>query len=272
MLAMDSPPPTSETPPAAVVPNRRRALRRFLIVIVSLLVVLVVLFLVFASPNPQFAWMTPAQMAQASRPGSLTQLKYKAMRLAGPLMRFYHSHRPNIHIAVNVFTASPIAGQTDPDTLGLTNADGTRAWILALQELSVFQQRFKTNSSVHLVSGMNIQTRDGMSASVAMGSRFSVNAATGTWTNIGTSIDALPKTSAGSINLLIHASSTELSGVSTTNGPVIKTNFSAACRVLLPDAGALVLNCRNADPSNPTNYWLIVSPVLVDATGKPIKP
>ncbi len=268
---MDSPPPTSETPPAAAVPTRRRALRRFLIVIVSLLVVLVVLFFVFASPNPQFAWMTPVQMAQASRPGPLTQLKYKVMRLAGPLMRFYHSHRPNIHIAANVFTASSIAGQIDPAAPGLTNADGTRAWILPSQELSVFQQRLKTNSGVRFVSGMNIQTGDGMGAEVATGSRFSVNAATGAWTNIGTSIDALPKTSAGSINLLIHASSTELSGVSTTNGPAIKTNFSAACRVLLPDAGALVLNCRNADPSNPTNYWLIVSPVLVDATGKPVK-
>ena len=48
----------------------------------------------------------------------------------------------------------------------------------------------------------------------------------------------MPTASAGSINLLlIHASSTtNFSGVSTTNGPVIKTNFSAACRVLLPAA------------------------------------
>ena len=107
MLAMDSPPPTSETPPAAVVPTRRRVLRRFLVAGVSLLVVLVVLVLVFASPNPQFVWLTPAQMTQASHPGPLTHLKYKLIRLAGPLMRFYHSHRPNVHIAVNVFIASP---------------------------------------------------------------------------------------------------------------------------------------------------------------------
>jgi hypothetical protein len=265
MPSMDSRPPTSETPP------RRRPLFRLLAVSLSLLVILVVLFLAFAFSNSQFTWLTPAQMTQASRPGLLTQLKYKLIRLAGPLMRYYHTHRPNILIAANVFTASPVAGQTDPDIPGLTNADGTRAWILPPQELSSFRQRLKTNTGISLISGMNIQTRDGMSAGAALGRTMTVNVSTGAWTNIGTSIDVLPKKSAGIVSMLINARSTE-SLVATTNGAVIITNFSTACRALIPDAGALVLNCRNTDPANPTNYWLIVSPMLVDATGKPIKP
>lgn len=88
-------------------------------------------------------------------------------------------------------------------------------------------------------------------------------------TNIGITLDTAATASAGSVKLLLGAISTQLAGQSTTNG--LKTNFSAACRVILPDAGALVMNCRNADASNPTNYWLIVSPTLVDAAGRSVK-
>ena len=264
---MDSPPPTSETPPATVASIRRRALLRFLAVSISLLVILVVLFLVFASPNEQFTWLTPAQMAQATHPGPLTQLKYKLIRLAGPLMRYYHRNRPNILIASNILkTSSPaaLAGLGPPV---ITNASGMSAWILSPAELLSFRQALKTNSDVTMLSSPRIQTASGGSARAMMGQ--SISFSPGGITNIGIALDTVATASSSSVKLLLGASSTELAGQSITNG--IKTNFSAACRVVLPDAGALVINCRNADPSNPTNYWLIVSPVLIDATGKPIK-
>jgi hypothetical protein len=269
MLAMDSPPPTFETPPAAATPNRRCVVRRFLAVSVSLLVILVVLVLVFASPNPQFVWLTPAQMTQASHPGPLTQLKYKLIRLAGPLMRFYHSHRPNISISSNILaTSSPAA----PASLGapfITNAGGMNAWILSPAELASFRQALKTNSGVTMLSSPSMQTPSGVATRALVGQFIPLSP--GVSANIGITMDATATAYSGSVKMLLGVNSTELSGASTTNGLTIKTNFSTACRVLLPDAGALVINCRNADATNPTNYWLIVTPVLVDATGKPIK-
>jgi hypothetical protein len=264
---MDSPPPKSETPPTPAAPSRRRALLYFLAISASLLVILVVLFLVFASPNEQFTWLTPAQMAQATHAGPLTQLKYKLIRLAGPLMRFYHSHRPNILISSNILkTSSPTA----PAGLGppfITNSSGMSAWILSPAELLSFRQALKTNSDMTMLTSPRIMTTSGSSTRAMLGQ--SISFSPGGITNIGITLDTSPTAAASSVKLLLGASSTELAGQSVTNG--IKTNFSAACRVVLPDAGALVMNCRNADSSNPTNYWLIVSPVLVDATGKPIK-
>jgi hypothetical protein len=265
---MDSPPPTSAMPPAAAAPNRRRALLRFLAVGVSLLVILVVLFLAFASPNEQFAWLTPAQMAQATHAGPFTQLKYKLIRLAGPLMRFYHRNRPNILISSNILKTSSPAAPADLGPPFITNSGGMSAWILLPAELTSLRQALKTNSAVTMLPSPRIQTASGGAAMAMVGQSITVSP--GGITNIGITLDTVVTASSGSVKMLLGASSTELAGQSITNG--IKTNFSAACRVVLPDAGALVINCRNSDASNPTNYWLIVSPVLVDATGKPIKP
>jgi hypothetical protein len=266
---MDSPPLPSETPPAPFARNRPRAVRHFLAVFASLVLVLVlfVLFLTLASPNPQFVWMTPAQMAQATHPGPLTQLKYKLIRLAGPLMRYYHRNRPNIVISSNIIT---ISSPSAPAALGapfITNAAGMSAWILSPAELLTFRQALKTNTSVTMLSSPRILTASGGMARAVIGQ--SITLSSGGATNVGITLDTVTTASSGSVKMLLGASSTELAGHFIANG--LKTNFTAACRVLLPDAGALVINCRNADATNPTNYWLIVSPVLVDATGKPIK-
>ena len=266
---MDSPPLTTETPPAAALPNRRRALLRFLAVSVSLLVILVVLFLAFASPNEQFAWLTPAQMARATHAGPFTQLKYKLIRLAGPLMRFHHSHRPNVWISSNIIRTYSPAAAADLGAPFITNAGGMSAWILSPKELFSFRKSLKTNTAMTMLSSPSIQTTSGTSARTMIGQ--SVTVSPGGITNIGITLDIAPTASRDLVKMLLGASSTELAGQSTTNGPVIITNFFAACRVVLPDAGALVINCRNADPANPTNYWLVVSPVLLDATGKPMK-
>jgi hypothetical protein len=265
MPSMDSRPTSSETPP------RRRTLLRFLAVSLSLLVVLVILFLAFASPNPQFTWMTPAQFAQANNAGLLTRLKYKLIYFAGPLMRYYHSHRPNILISANIFTSS---SSIAPGILGapfVANTNGMGAWVVSPAELFALRQALKTNLELSFVTKMSIQLGSGTWGGIrTMGS--SARIAPGIYTNVGTMIDVQAKPVSHNINILLGASATEFSAFSSSNFPAIKTNFSAACRALIPDAGALVLNCRNADPANPTNYGLIISPVLVDATGKPIKP
>jgi hypothetical protein len=267
--AMDSPPPSPEAPPAAVPPKRRRALWRFLAVSVSLFAILVILFLAFVSSNPQFVWLTPAQIAQAGRPGLLTRLKYQLIRLAGPLMRYYHSHGPNIMITSSIIRMSPGTG---PPALGApvaSDASGMSAWILSPAQLASLRQSLRTNPAAFLLLSPSILTSSGVQSRASVGQ--SVPLAPGIYTNVGITLDATAKASSGSINLLLNASSTALSALPGSNGPSIKTNFSTACRVMLPDAGGLVISCKNADPANPTNYWVVVSPTLVDATGQPIK-
>ena len=52
----------------------------------------------------------------------------------------------------------------------------------------------------------------------------------------------------------------------------VKTNLAVACRVLLPNAGGLVVDGGGARDASGKNHWLIVSPTAVDARGNPIKP
>ena len=237
-----------------------------------MLVILATLFFVFASQNQQLVWLTPAEFARADHPGLLTQLKYKLINLAGPLMRSYRGHRPNSMVSVNIFTsASPGASPVLGTTLVAGTNDGANAWILSPEELNAFWQRLKTNSSISFLSGMNMVTHDGTGATAATGGRIFSSVTTGIYTNTGTSVAVLPEASAGMVNMLINARSTELPAFAASNSPVAKTNFSTACRAFVPDAGALVLHCHNADPANPTNYWLIISPALVDAAGQRIK-
>jgi hypothetical protein len=144
---------------------------------------------------------------------------------------------------------------------------GMSAWILSPAQLDSFRQALKANPRLYVVSSSAVQT------TVKTPSRLSaLRTVPGCYTNVGATLDATATATAssGSINLLLEASYTQVYGPP-TNGCVVKTNFSTACRVMLPDAGALLINCGNADPANPTNYWVVVSPVLVDATGQPIK-
>jgi hypothetical protein len=268
-LPMDSPPPTPAAPKVAVSSTRRRALRGFLALSVSFLLILVVLILVLTSSQPQFAWLTPDQMTQAAKPGPLTLLKYKIIRLAGPLMRYYHPNRLNIIISSSILQFSTASG---PPALGapfITNSDGMSAWILSSSELAVLRRSLKTNSGVFETVAPRIQTSSRMRSVASV--QKQVNLAPGVIADVGSVIDATATVHSGSVTLLLFARSTEAVSPP-SDSPAVKTNFCAACRVTLPDAGGLIINCGNAGPANPTNYWLIISPVLVDAAGKPIKP
>jgi hypothetical protein len=262
---MDSSPPTPNAPPVA--PVRRHAFRRFGIVF-AVVVVLAIVLLLFCLPSvqPQFAWLTPAQAVQANHPGPLTQLKYKLIRLAGPLMRHFPSHRPSIMITAYIFTVPAKLGETVPDAPRVANSEGANAWILSPVELFSYQQRLKANPDVSLLFSPRIMTSSGVQA------RFSIGQSVpGYASNIGITLDAAATASSGSINLLVNATDTQLAGPVMVSGTTVETNLSTACRARLPDAGGLVITCRKAGTSNGTNYWLIISPMLVDATGKPLK-
>jgi hypothetical protein len=66
-----------------------------------------------------------------------------------------------------------------------------------------------------------------------------------------------------------------ISSTEATNAPdgptiIVRTNFAAAFRALVPDGGGLVVaNTRPAGEG--TNYLFVLSLVMVDAMGKPIR-
>ena len=231
-----------------------------------MLVIVIVAVLCMPSPQPQFTWLTPAQAAQANRPGLLTQLKYKLIRLAGPLMRYYHQNRPSIMISVYILAQPAKLGETAPDAPAIASSNGQSAWILSPDELFLFRQRLKANPDVVMLSSPRILTASGLMVRSSM-----LQSANGLYTNVGSTIDTVATASGNSINLLVNAIDTQLAGPLTIPPPPVVTNLSAVCRARIADAGGLVISSGKTLPAGPTNCWLIISPMFVDAAGKPIK-
>ncbi len=270
---MDSSPPSLEASASTTTrPHKPRFALRWAIAILGLLFLIFTVVLILPEgSNRDFTWLTPAQMQQNMKPGPLTLLKSKVRNLLGPLMRYYHRNRPLITISSSIMKVSDTAAaQTALGAPIQTNADGTRAWILSAAELADLQRQLKTNPGVSNLMSPRIQTGDGFGGQMTMGRAVSL--APGVSTNVGTVIDILARSSRGLVNLLLAVSSTDLASPQTSSQIVIKTNFSVACRVLVPNAGAVVISCGQPSPDTPANCWLIVSPVLVDARGRPFKP
>ena len=217
--------------------------------------------------QPKFAWLTPAQAVQANRPGPLTQLKYRLIRLAGPLMRYFPSHRPQVAISSSHFCDPRQAGaKTTPDASGIPNADGAHAWILSPAELFSYQQRLRANADVSVLFSPRIMTSSGVQTRSSIGQLVP-----GYYTNVGITLDVVPTVSGDSVNLLVNATDTQVAGPVMVSGTAVETNLSAVCRARIPNGGGLVVICRKTGVPGGTNRWLIISPMLVDATGKPIK-
>ena len=73
------------------------------------------------------------------------------------------------------------------------------------------------------------------------------------------------------MSLVMRAISSGLILPQITGQPGDKTNFLFACRMLVPDGGAVVIDCGRTSSAEHTNKWLLISPVLVDARGIPLK-
>ena len=144
-----------------------------------------------------------------------------------------------------------------------------RAWILSLAELDAFRQRLKTLPSASVTALPTIQVADG---TPAQGSTHQLINAGGRYQPVGLTVNFLPKAAAHSVKLLLNATSTEITDPIATNNIIIKTNFAAICVAVVPNNGGLVLNGAKSDGTNAQSYWLVISPMMIDANGNPIKP
>ena len=191
------------------------------------------------------------------------------MDLTAPLWRRYWGTQPQILVDSRLLTLSAAAAaQTGLGAPVATNSDGVHAWILSPAELRPFLQRLKTTPDASLLSRPRLQTASGTKGQVFIGGTVSV---AGTNTPVGVTLDLIPKIISGSIRLTFAVTATEI-GTPSSQADAVRTNLAVACRVLLPNAGGLVVECGNTLDARGKSHWLIISPTAVDAWGKPTKP
>jgi hypothetical protein len=220
-------------------------------------------------PPADFVWIQPDKLAQELQPGAWTRLKFRILRLPGPFWKWYMNNREQLLLNARLARLTTEAGkQAAPVSQCQTNREGVRAWILSADEFKSFQQRLKGLPGVDTGDAVSLTTFDGGQAQVSNGSPRTVG------TNslfIGLTLGVLPKIAGSKFDLLVSAASTGAAPLPDGTIARAMTNLLTACRVRLPNGGALVVDGGATRFSPGTNEWMILSAVAVDARGMPKK-
>ena len=105
--------------------------------------------------------MTPAELTRALKPGKLTLLKYKVLRILGPWGQ-YLGRKRLVLIDSRLLSISQAASrQIELAAKCCTNADGARAWILPAAELAAFKNRLKQLPGAEVKNEMRLTMADG---------------------------------------------------------------------------------------------------------------
>src|SRR5947207_2331065 len=257
--------------PASPIPTPNRHCRqRFALALLGVLLLVITLLLTLASRSgPPFAWLTQAELAQLANPGPLTQLKEKVIILTLPLwMRFWNTQPQILADSSLLILPTAAAEQTGLGTPVATNGNGMRAWVLPPTELEALRQRLNVIPGASFGNKLRIHTVGGLGGQAFTGGTTRV---AGINTPIGVTVHLIPKFVSSSVKLTLAVRSTEI-GAPSGQAEAVKTNLAVACRVLLPNAGGLVVDGGGARDASGKNHWLIVSPTAVDARGNSIKP
>lgn len=257
--------------PSQPAPPPRRPRRFHLGIIIGTLAVVIVTILGVstasrkAATEPNFVWLDPAQFARQRRPGRLKILYYKALNLSAPLWQRFRRPKTPIQIVTRIFAVHGVrAEQLDLGTPRGTNAASGQVWILSASDLEALQQRFKNLDGIDLVSAPTILVGDGTSASLFNGQ--SLPAPLGF---VGVAVDVNPKIASHQMHVAMSAVYSEVD--QNKGSSPIRTNLCAACRVRMPNAGGLLIKAPDPQANNGTNYWFLLCPTAIDATGNPIK-
>jgi len=249
--------------PSPTKPLRKRWLIYTFAAIVVVGAVAVVLMTPRRETGDKFVWMTSAQLAQTLKPGMLTRIKYQILRWPGP-WRWFQSHKPVIQIDVQVLdipNGRVLAPLAQVDSCW-TNHDNQVAWIVGTDELKNVNQALK---GPEVKGDMRLTVADGMQAAIATGTAIPA-----TSLFCGTSAQLLSKIDHGKFKLLVQATSTEPAPVHPLVTASMQTNLSIACRALVPNGGALIIeDCANRHSG--TNCCMIISCVAIDPKGNPVK-
>jgi hypothetical protein len=255
------------TPTPTPEPPKRHRLKALIGVLATGLTVVVLVLALRGRSSPGLVWMTPADFARATHGGILTQLKYKVVRLLGPVARWFPRSKTQIDLSATLVSLSSNSGEVAVPGLSVgTNADGMVAWILAEREFGSLMRQLKTNAGVSVMNQARITTSDRGQAQVFNGVKLPQTGST-TW--VGTRIDVLPKVTARAIRLLVALEWTEA-----LQPPVIvgvRTNFTTSCSAVVPNAGSLVILGSDVEKRGGRNCLLIVRPTATDSLGRRIK-
>jgi hypothetical protein len=258
-------PETPAQPPAPP----KRTWRKFLFLLPAVILVGIAMVLLFPEqPSGDLVLLGPGDFTNATKPSVLTLMKYKLIRVAGPLINRFRKAKRQIILRAS-FIAVP-ASESLMDgfaSLARTNNAGVSVWVLSDTETRALQRQLQTNTSANLVNQASIVTYDGGQAAINNG----VNLRAGTslaWA--GMQLEVLPKISSHSIRVLMHATWSE-EAVPGGGPQAVRTNFSAGCSALLANNSGLIFLGKNKGQVGGTNLLLILSTIAVDATGKPLK-
>jgi len=247
----------------ASVSNQRKRIRVWVIITPACLIVAIIAIVASKKPGPEpkFAWLDQTQFSRQMRPGRLTQLYYKVVNFTAPV--WHRFRRPKTHIQISIkFLA--VHGVTATE-LGIgaaigTNDTRTQAWILSSAELEELRQRIKTMHGFDSVNESSITMADGTAASVLAGQTHPQ-----ALTFVGSSVDVTPKIASHQFQFGMSVVYSEPDPRATTS---VRTNLAAACRLILPNAGGILITSPESNGPNATNYWLLLSPTAIDAYGK----
>jgi hypothetical protein len=259
---MDFPPPASGS-------NQAKGIRIWLIIAAAFLVAVITAIISSNknAPEPNFVWLDQRQFARQMQPGRLKRLYYKVLNLTAPVWKHFTRPRTQIVITSKVLSVHGVAtGQLGIGAAVATNEIGAQIWILSPSELDDLRQRLKTENGIEVVNAPSITTADGESASIFSGSTHPQTPQT--LASIGVSLDFSPKIVAHQFQLALNA---VYSDENDDPAMPVRTNLSAACRVMLQNAGGVLISSPLSKDLNGTNYWLILSPTAIDGFGKPIK-
>jgi len=266
--------PPSKSPEAAPeTPKRRWRSGIWISAFGIFLLALIIVCVFLASSNRDLVWLTPADLTPVNHSGPLIQLKYKIKSFIMPVWKHFQ-HKPSV-VELDATFLSVTEDAVKQFSLGdplSTSPNGMRAWILSPAQLDTFNHGPKTNPGVLPIRATRIITMEGIQSRVRV---QAVNLITGGMhadDSASAIADIVPKIISDSIKIMVGASATNLAGRTPDQLLIIRTNFAFACQVIIPNAGALVVNGGNVKDLNGTNYWLIISPTILDAQGKPLKP
>jgi hypothetical protein len=260
---MDPTPAPSESassPTGATLAEHRKLWIALLVIAGLTILVITVLT---SARKEKLVWLPDNALSRAMQPSPYARLRYNLIRWTAPLWRWHRSHRPNIKVnskLVELAGASVIRAELGSATG--TNADGTRAWILSAEQFAALKPKIAAEKSE--VSETSITVYNGGPARATLGPSSMYTPTIGGAVPVGLTVDVMPSLAGHSIRIVLGASYTRVTNTAPAKFTLI-TNFSAACKVLVPNGGGLVLE-------NPgTNYLFLVSPIAVDSRGNPLK-
>jgi hypothetical protein len=209
-----------------------------------------------SSEVPDLVWLSGRAIPPAKKATAWSKFRLKVIQFTYPVWRRFRTPPPTICVESLLMRLPDENNRSFESTLGRaisTNAAGVRAWILSAEQLKAVQDTLQTIPNVTTIARPRLTTSSGTDAQIFTGSNLD-----------HFSVHLSPKLVGRSIRLGIGGEWVEALNVATTN--------TLACRVLVPNGGALVVGGFLEKPGVKWPSWALFTATAIDGkTGKPLK-